>query len=251
MLRAIDSSACSNRWRNYSEAVAVFCVGLLLVLWCTPAVPGAVLTLLTASLVAMWGPRVSPGVFGRALLLPLGFLALGALSLCWSVRRGHGAVLGYEPDGLVVALRVTLRAWAATAVLLLFAFTVPLAQLLRLLRLLHVPEALLDLLHLTYRSLFALDQRRRAIVTAQRNRLGYRSPRLALHSASLAAAALFIDSLLGSMRLERGLLARGYKGRLVVLAARSETQPRHLAWALALPGALGVCAFVVGSIWRG
>jgi cobalt/nickel transport system permease protein len=250
MLRTIDASACANRWRNQSEAVAVFCLGLMLVDFCTPALPGAILTLLAACVTAVCGPRIRLAAFARALLMPLGFIALGSLSICVSVRRGNGFPIYFEQDGLLTVARVVLRAWSASAVLLLFAFTVSVTQLIRLLRMLHVSEALLDLVHLSYRSLFVLDERRRAIVSAQRNRLGYRTSRLALRSAAQAAAALFIESLLAAMRLERGLVARGYNGRLVVLAAPSETRPRHLAWAVALPSALGLCAFVMAWLWR-
>lgn len=251
MLRAIDASACANRWRHHSDAVALLCAGLMVVACGCPTLTGAPLALVTTLILALLGPRLRPGVFGRALLVPAGFVALGCLGMCWSLRVDDGWSIRYDPSGLYTASRVALRACAASAVLLLFAFTVSVPQLLRMLRRIGVPEILIDLVHLTYRALFAMDARRQAMVSAQRNRLGYRSPKLALRCASQVAAALLVESVLTSIRLERGLLARGYTGRLVVLSAPSHTRPRHLVAALALPAALGSLAFALATLGAG
>lgn len=251
MLRAIDASACTNRWRHHSDAVALLCLGLMIVACCSPALPGAPLTFVTALMIALLGARIKPGAFGRALLVPAGFVALGCFGLCWSLQIGEIWSFRYDPAGARTALRVALRASAASAVLLLFAFTVPVSQLVQLLRKLRVPETIIDLVHLTYRTLFALDKRRQAMVIAQRNRLGFRSPRLALHCVSQLAASLLVESVLTSMRLERGLSARGYTGRLVVLPADSHTRPWHFVAAVALPVLLGLLVFALVTVGTG
>lgn len=244
MLRSVDSCACANRWRAYSEAVALFCCGLMLCALLVPPWPGAALVLLTAALAATVGARVPARAYGRALLLPLGFLATSAVGLCFSLNWTDGWHFTYSPAGAATAWRVALRALGALSVTLLFAFTVPLPQWLSLLRRLHTPEALLDLLLLTYRTIFRLDDAVTAILRAQRNRLGYVNSRRALHSTGLAAGALFIRSLNQAQRLERGLAARNYTGRLTVLLPPSATRARHLALALAVPALVAAGAFL-------
>lgn len=235
MVRRVDSSACANRWRHHSEAVAVFCSGLMLCALLVPQWPGAPLILLVTTLAALAGARVPVSAYSRSLLLPLGFLATSAVGLCFSINWMGGWRIAYSPVGAQTAIAVSLRALAALSVTLLFAFTVPMPSWLAMLRRLHVPEALLDLILITYRTIFLLDEGQTAILRAQRNRLGYRDARLALRSCGLAASALFVRSIAHSQRLERGLAARNYTGRLVVLMPPSATKPRHLIAALAVP----------------
>lgn len=239
MLRRVDSSACANRWRNHSEAVAVFCGGLMLCALLVPPWPGAPMILLVTTLAALAGARVPVSAYSRSLLLPLGFLATSAVGLCISINWVGGWRIAYSPVGAQTAISVSLRALAALSVTLLFAFTVPMPSWLALLRRLGVPESLLDLILLTYRTIFLLDEGRTAILRAQRNRLGYRDARRALHSCGLAASALFVRSIAHSQRLERGLAARNYTGRLVVLMPPSATRRRHVLLALAIPALIG------------
>ena len=70
MLRLVDTCACANRWRAHSEAVALFCCGLMLCALLVPPWPGATLVLLTAMIAATAGARVPARAYGRALLLP-------------------------------------------------------------------------------------------------------------------------------------------------------------------------------------
>ncbi|HOF09920.1 MAG TPA: cobalt ECF transporter T component CbiQ [Opitutaceae bacterium] len=243
MLRLVDTCACANRWRAHSEAVALFCCGLMLCALLVPPWPGATLVLLTAMIAATAGARVPARAYGRALLLPIGFLATSAIGLCVSLSWADGLHLAYSADGARTAWQAGQRALAAISVTMLFAFTVPLPQWLALLRRLHTPEALLDLILLTYRMIFQLDEGLAAILRAQRNRLGYASARRALHSSGLAGGALFIRAIVRSARLERGLAARNYSGRLAVLLPPSATRPRHLLLAAAVPLALALLSW--------
>lgn len=244
MLKQVDTAACTNRWRNHSKAVAVYCGGLMLCALLVPPCPGALLVATVAMLSALAGARVQTRAYLRALSLPFGFLATSAAGLCISLNWANGWHVAYSPAGMHTALRAGLRALAAISVTLLFAFTVSVPQWLALLRRLHVPEALLDLILLTYRTIFLLDDGRLSILRAQRNRLGYRTWTSSLRSGSMAASALFVRALTHSQRLERGLAARNYEGRLIVLLPLSATRKRHLALALALPALLGVSAWL-------
>lgn len=247
MLRTIDAIACANPWRQHSEAVAVLCMGLLVVALVTPVVPGSPIVLFASYALCVFGAKVSARAYTRALAVPLGFLLVGALGIVWSVRLDHGLHLAYSPDSFRTAWQSVLRAWAASAVVMLFAFTVPIPQLMALLRRVRTPEVLLDLMHLTYRNLFLLDRSRAAILLSQRNRLGYRDSRTALRSSAQAAATLFIRALIQSARLEHGLAARGYNGNLTVLMPPSATRPWHLTMAVAIPTLLGSMAWFSGA----
>lgn len=241
MLRRVDTSAHLNRWRDKSGPVAVLCAGLMLCALLLPPWPGALFVLGVALSAAVAGAGVPVGVVARAFAAPLGFLLTSAGVLCVSVRWSEGGPhFVFAPAGLVTAATAGARALAAVGVTLLFALTVPLTQQLDLLRRLRVPEVLLDLMLLTYRTLFLLDDCQREILHAQRNRLGYRTARLALHSSGLAAHALFCRAMERSARMERGLAARGYTGRLAVLLPTTRTRGIDYVFALAVPLAVAL-----------
>jgi cobalt/nickel transport system permease protein len=238
MLRRIDLNAHTNRWRAKTGAVTLLCAGLMACALLLPPVTCAPLILATTWLAALAGARVPARDFAQAFLVPLGFLAAGALALCLSLDReaAGGLRLALAPEGARTALQTTCRATAALSVTLLHAFTTPLPRTLALLRRLRVPGALTDLMDIACRTIFLLDESRAAILRAQQNRLGYRDARRALRSAGLAAAALFLRTHARAGRLERGLQARGYDGgALPVLLPPSTATPRDYALALALP----------------
>jgi cobalt/nickel transport system permease protein len=219
MLRSIDRIACSNRWSRQSDAVGLLCAGLMLVVFLAPPLYGPVMVIVAAWLLAVFGAGVPVAAYSRALVLPAAFIALGVVGLCFSVDFGQPGWIATEPAGAHLALVTGMRAWAAAAVTLLFSFTVPVTHLLAMLRRLRVPETLLDLVHLTYRMLFLLDESRRVIVQAQSSRLGYCNARTALRSTGQVAAGLFIRAILHAFRLERGSSFYAHRRKRGVLTA--------------------------------
>lgn len=247
MLHAIDACAHTNRWRAQSGPVALFCAGLMACVLLAPPLAAGPLVAVAASAAAVAGARVPARLFFRTLLVPAGFLAAGALALCISLDLAH-ARIGLSAEGAATALATGLRSIGAVTVTLCFACTVPTAQWIGLLRRARMPEPVLDLMLLVYRTLFVLDAELRAIRRAQDNRLGFRTARLAWRNTARAAAALFLRSLQRAERLERGLAARGYTGALPVLTPPSAATRGTYALAGAVPALVTVAAVAIGHV---
>ncbi len=246
MLHAIDACAHTNRWRTQGGPMALFCAGLMGCALLAPPLAAAPFVAAAASAAAVLGARVPAALFFRTLLVPAGFLATGALALCVTLDLQH-ARLGLSAAGAATALTTTLRAAACVTVTLCFACTVPTAQWIALLRRARVPEVVLDLLLLVYRTLFVLDAEFLAIRRAQDNRLGFRTARVAGRNAARAVAVLFLRSLQRAARLERGLAARGYVDRLPVLTPPSTATRGTYAVAALLPALVAVAALALGA----
>lgn len=237
MLRRVDIAAHDSRWRAKPGPVALFCAGLMALVLLLPPWPAAPLVLGVAIAAAGRG-RVPIGLFLRLLGTPLGFAAVGGFALAVSVHWHEGLHWTLSSEGLHTGLCVAARAVAAAGVTLLFALTVPLARQVALGRRLGLSEALINLVLVTYRMLFLLEESRETILRTQTNRLGYRTARLALRSTALAGGGLFRRALARSQAMERGLAARGYDGRLRVLLSPDRSRPRDYLSALLVPGAL-------------
>jgi cobalt/nickel transport system permease protein len=251
MLHLVDACAHTNRWRTKSGPVALFCGGLMVCVLLAPPRTAGPLVWVVATAAALAGAQVPAGLYFRMMAVPLAFLAMSALALCVTVSFADGAFsVGFTADGARTAVDAGLRAAGAVAVTLCFACLVSCAQWIALLRRAHVPDPLLDMLQLVYRTIFVLDAQRIAIVRAQDNRLGFRTTRVALRSAARAFAALFVRSLQRAAQLERGLAARGYTNRLPVLQPRSTATRRDYEAALAIPAAMAVAAVLLDGAWR-
>jgi len=199
----------------------------------------------TALACAVLGAGVPVTLYLRALGPGCAFLLAGAVVMSISVDWNGGPRLGWNAEAVRDAALASSRAFASLCVTLMLACTVSVPRWLAMLRALRVTEPLLDLLLLSYRTLFVLDEARTAIVRAQHNRLGYASVRAGRRSAALAFAGLFLRSLEQARRMERGLAARNYQGRLCVLQEPSMTTRWHLAAALGLPVLLAVLALTL------
>lgn len=252
---AIDDAAWTNRWRQRSTfEKALLASGLLAVAITIrqPLVGVAVMAVsVTAALV---GARVPVAVYARALLAPLVFILIGVGSIAISlgdaavVARGTELLISFGPvhiteASLIRAIDTSVRSFAAMSALVLLATTTPVIDLLRGLRRLRVPDALIDIAALTYRMLFSLLDAQHAIRETQAARLGYSSGTNARRSIGLLAAGVFRRAWVRSRRLEAGLLGRGYEGTLSTVTRPRPVSGQFIAGALLVIFFLAVLSY--------
>jgi cobalt/nickel transport system permease protein len=250
MLRRIDIIAHTNRWHAKTGAVMLFCAGMMACALCLPPVAIAPPVIVVAWLAAIFGARVPAGAFAKAFVIPMGFLVTGAVVLCISVTwdTAHGLRVALTHEGARTALQTSCRAAAALPVTLLYAFTSPLSQTLALLRRARVPVALIELMGITCRAIFLLDESRASIIGAQQNRLGYRNARCAFRSTGLAAVALFTRTHARAANLERGLQSRCYDDSLAVMLPPAETTRRDYILAITIPACIATLTLLAHTL---
>ena len=135
------------------------------------------------------------------------------------------------PDGWAPILDLAGRSIGALAALLFLAATTPLIDLIALLRRLHLPEVLLELMVLCYRMLFVFSESVRDTRTAQSARLGYAAPRLALRSLGSLAGNLTVQIWQRAHALHVAAQSRNNDGPLRFLEPEYANSGRDLALA--------------------
>ena len=130
------------------------------------------------------------------------------------------------PEPLWQGLVVLMRALGAASAMSFLALTTPLVDLMDVLRRLHVPEFLIDVMTVMYRFVFVLLATLGRIATAQDARLGYVDKRRAMHSAGLLGSQLFVTTFRRSQRMQTALDSRGYNNSLRVLPGEYATSQR-------------------------
>ena len=212
---AIDDAAWSSAWRRRSPGdKLLLSLGLTLCALVLPAWPGSLLVGLTAVVLALGPARVPARTFGRAVRLPLTFIAVGAVTAV--VEVGSGGI-GWAPDAGPQAGSLVGHAVAGSAAVLLLATTTPMSDLLPALRRLRVPEAVVEVASVVYRLLFVLLESLRTIREAQTARMGYSSWRRSYRSSGALAAAVLTRSWDRARRMQEGLAGRGMETGLRVL----------------------------------
>jgi cobalt/nickel transport system permease protein len=212
---AVDDAAWASAWRRRSPGDKLaLCGGLVICALLLPAWPGSVLVGLVAVGLALGPARVPAGTFGRAVRLPLAFIAVGAVTAVVAV---DGDGVGWAPDAAARAGSLAGHALAGSAAVLLLATTTPMSDLLPALRRLRVPEAVVEVASVVYRLLFVLLESLRTIREAQTARMGHSSLRRSYRSTGVLAAAVLTRSWDRARRMQEGLAGRGMESGLRVL----------------------------------
>jgi cobalt/nickel transport system permease protein len=130
------------------------------------------------------------------------------------------------------------------AALLFLALTTPLTDLISLLRRCRLPETLLDLMTLCYRTLFVLSEAIHETITAQSARLGYSTVTISLRSLGGLIASLVAQVWQRSLALHLAAQARGNNGALRFLENSYPDSRRNITIA-ATVGSLIVALAVI------
>ena len=250
-MHLVDSWANVNRWRNRPVEMVFLAGGLLVLALVLPPIPCGLAILFVSASAACLGARIPFLVYARVLAVPLSFLVAGSAALAFSVGfpDGGGLTVSFSSEGALTALTVVVRSFSAVSALMLLALTIPIAELLSLLRRGRVPAVFIELMSLIYRLLFVFDATVRSLMRAQSCRLGYVSLRTSYRSLGAAAASLFIRALDRAQRLETGLRSRGYEGELTFLSCRHRpSTPALVAIGVVHLGLVGLALAWHGAI---
>ncbi len=209
--------------QNFDPRVKLVGLGALLV----SAVAVHRLTLLGSlfggSILLVLASRVPWRAVGRAWMAVLtftGFIALPALFL----TPGHALTRlpwfdwTVTDHGLTAAAFLLLRAETSATLVLALVLTTPWNRLLRALRVLQIPAAVVVVLQMTYRYLFVFLQSARDLLEARRARLlGPLDAADQRATAAAIAGALLSKSLALSGEVHLAMLARGFRGEVYLL----------------------------------
>lgn len=251
----IDKLCYQSRLR-YANAGEKFAFAVLTLLVCVVsrsiAVACVVLAVTGTLTVAKGGVPVLR--YLRFLTVPLAFLFLSTAAILFHISPApmdlFAVPLGSwylttSLSSLRYAMQLILTALAAVSCLYFLSFTTPITDILDVLRRLHCPKLLIELMLLIYRFIFVLLDTASAITTSQHCRLGNRDYKTALKSFGQLGSVLMLRAVTRSNHLYTAMEARCYDDTIRVL---SETRPPKKSVILAI--ALFESALTLFAIWR-
>lgn len=249
-MQLVDPWANLSRWREHPIEVMILSIGLLTLSLLLPPMPCGLVVVAVAAGAIVFGAGIPARVFLRVMFVPASFLVAGSLALIFSVGFDEGRLsVAPTPGGFATARTVLLRSLSSVSAMMLLGLTVPMSEILSLLRRWRMPAVLIELMGLIYRLLFVFDSTFQKMLTAQACRLGYRNLRTSYRSLGTALTALFIRAIDRAHRMERGLAARGYDGELRVLSCHHRVSvPAVTLILLVLAAIAAIGIFVQGGV---
>jgi cobalt/nickel transport system permease protein len=244
----LSDIAFTNRWRHRNPWEKVlFGGGFLLVVLVIPPMPWAIAIAAIVSMAATAGARIPVRSWLTVLSVPVSLALLTAIGILIQVDgTAPGFALQIDWSGVPMATSLLLRSVAAISCLAFIGWTTPLMELIPVVGRLGVPTVLVDLALMIYHFLFVTATTLAEMRRAQSWRLGRADLRSRIRAASMLAGGLFVRCIERVRRLQEGIDARGYEGRLWVLAPERGPSPVFVSATIALQAAL----LALGLLWR-
>ena len=250
----LEDIAQQNRLREvntYTKLAAGLGAILLCLLSSSYVAPLFIALVFAAALIFI--ARIDPAIYAKAFVAPLLFAVLGAGAIIllagggeifWSWQIFPWLSLSVTRESINQGVFVFFRVIGGTSSLLFIAFSTPMTDLFQVMRRARVPEEVLDLAMIIYRTIFLIMDQLVMVYQAQMMRLGYRTFRESIRSFATLAGAVFIASWEAGEDLTRAMEARCYEGKFAVLG---EWRPFSLPSVLAVISFLSISAGVVAA----
>jgi cobalt/nickel transport system permease protein len=173
------------------------------------------------------------------LFIPLAGLALVSVAGIVLIYGGDGVFWSWHPtswfslsitrESVNQGVFVFCRIIGGMSAVCFIALTTPMTDLFSVMRHCHVPEVVIDLAMIIYRTIFFLMDQVQQIHRAQVMRLGYSGWRESIQSFSMMCGAAFITSWDAGDDLIRAMDARCYDGKFALLGENRPVELRPLA----------------------
>lgn len=200
----------------------------------------AVLVLTVTGILTVYKGKIPLSRYIKLMAVPIVFLFLSTFAIFVNVSKtpldafafstGSYYITG-SVQGLFRGIQLICTALASVSCLYFLSLNTPMTDILNVLRKLHVPALILELMLLIYRYIFVIMHLASDITVSQNSRLGNICPSTARKSFAAMASSVFILSIRRSRELYDALEARCYNGTLRVV---SEDYPTKISEILSI-----------------
>ncbi|MDD1715360.1 MAG: cobalt ECF transporter T component CbiQ [Methanolinea sp.] len=249
LLEDIAQKNCLREVNSYLKLAVGLGAILLCLLSGSYVAPLFIAVVLTVAILGL--ARIHPRVYGELFFVPLWFAAMsvcvivllsGGTEVYWSFQPASWLSLSVTRESLNQGLFVFCRVIGGMSGMIFIALTTPMTDLFLVMRQIRVPEVVVDLAMMIYRTIFMILEQLVQTYRAQRMRLGYTSFRESVRSLATLCGSVFIASWNAGEDLIRAMDARCYSGKF---AGLGKSQPARLPSALAVAGFLGLSTVLV------
>lgn len=165
----------------------------------------ALMILVATGFLTVFIGKIPISYYIRSMKWPLSFLCLSIIAIAFGA------------SSLQTSLQLLCTAMASISCLYFLSLSTPMTDILMVLRKMHCPKMIIELMLLIYRFTFLLLNISSAISISQRSRLGNRNLKISCQSTGILISTLFIRALKKSSLLYDAMESRCYQGDIRIL----------------------------------
>ncbi len=222
---SIDFYACQSGLRHWNGPYKVFSSLFILVLCLGLDHPWiSVFVILTIGTVNLFGNRISFLNYFELLKMPFAFLLLGSAAVAIGISKQMVGQVFFSlggwnfyvtKEGMLQSMELFLKSMAAVSSLYLLALSTPASELVSVLRSIHMPKVLAELMNMVYRFIFILFEVQREMRIAAASRLGDVDFKTSCCTFGQIGGNLLILALKKANTYYDAMVSRGYEGELL------------------------------------
>lgn len=175
----------------------------------------------------------------KLFLIPFAFLSMSTITLVFEISStplsGYALAIGsyyigIQPSSFMFAMQLVITALASVSSLYFLSLSTPMTDILQVLKDIHIPYILIELMLLIYRLIFVIYDMASNQRIASHARLGNRTFKQGIRSMGLSISTLFIRSFRKSSSLYDAMEARCYDGEIKVLRMNYTLHRKNMIW---------------------
>lgn len=244
------------RYVNPSVKFTFACLTLLICIGSRSITIGLIV-LVTMSMLTICIGKIPVNIYAKLLTEILIFLILSTIAILFSVTKypagcfalpAFGHYLVIYPESAALATQLVVTACSSISCLYFLSLSTPMTDILVVLKKLHCPALMIELMLLMYRFIFLLLEIANAISTAQKSRLGNKNYKVAIISMGQMLSTLLARAFWQSRNLYNAMESRGYHGSINVLGEYFPVKQKHIVYITAFEFILIACLLLERSL---
>ena len=175
--------------------------------------------------------------------IPIVFMVVGAITIAigyslkpvgeYNLHVFNLFYIYWSRKSLLLAAVLILKAFGAVSALYMMTLTTPLTELVSVLRKVHMPKLIVELMNMIYRYIFIMLETYNRLKNSAESRLGYVDFRTSCYTFGQIASNLFIVTLKKANAYYNALEARCYDGELNFLEEEKPVKTWQIVFAIA------------------
>ena len=224
---SIDYYAYISAIRDWNPMFKVFfSLAVLIAVIAINSLYVSLFVLITMGFLTVVRGRIPLHQYISTLTIPIVFVLVGSLTIALSIARQplgqYNLHLGFfyiytSDTDLLRMVNLMAKAMAAVSALFMMTLSTPSGEIISVMRKVHVPRLIVELMNMIYRYIFVIMETNRKMHDSAESRLGYVDYRTSVKSFSGTASNLLVVSLKKANAYYDALISRGYNGELLFL----------------------------------
>ncbi|MBF0363459.1 MAG: cobalt ECF transporter T component CbiQ [Oligoflexia bacterium] len=244
-MKLISDQSYNSSWRfiHPMEKIIFVSLAMLSSLIAKSPYPPLIVALIT-TIIAITLAKIKLGLLGKLLTVPLGFVLIGSLTILLTFSKTDTDIVAHQIiplikvtkhyqislfyPGIFLVIKIIANFLGCATSLLLLILTTPITDIIYFLKIIKIPNLLLELLILSYRAIFILLDTCSKIYTAQSSRLGYNGVISSFRSFASLTFGILTKSLKRTHTSWLCMLSRGYQDEIDLLSFDHRVSIRNL-----------------------